>query len=301
MMNDNFKEDIKAKGEVGIKWLKDIPQIIQKIEKNWDIKVGKPFDLYFNYVVNAFKNDGTKVVLKIVFPNDKQFQSEVDALKVFNGEGCIKLLEVDLEHFTMLLEKAEPGVALDPWKNDNEATRVIASVIKKLGKPVPSQHHFSDAKDFVTEIAEYKQNYKGEKNPLPEYLIEKCEELINHLIKTSTKLVVNHGDLHHGNILSAQREPWLSIDPKGIVAEPAFETASMLRNPYPELGRQPNIDEILANRIHILAEELELNPARIQQWGLVQAILGAIWRVEDYGTHFEHSVEIATVLDKIKV
>lgn len=300
-MNDNFKEDIKSKGEVGVRWLKEIPRIIKKLEKDWEIKVGRPFDLYFNYVVSATRTDGTNVVLKIVFPDDKQFQSEVDALSVFNGEGSVKLLEVNLEHFAMLLEKAEPGVALDPWKDDNEATRVIASVIRKLGKPVPSQHHFSDVKDFAKEIAKYKQNYKGADNPLPEYLTDQAEELIKHLIKTSTNLVVNHGDLHHGNILSAQRELWLAIDPKGIIAERTFETGSMLRNPYPELGKQFNIDEVLTNRIHILADELELDPVRIQQWGLVQAVLGAIWRVEDYGTHFEHSIEIAQVLNKIKV
>lgn len=299
-MNDNFQEDIKAKGEMGVKWLKEIPQIIKQLEKDWEIKVGKPFDLYFNYAVSATRNDGASVVLKIVFPDDKQFQSEVDALKVFNGESCVTLLEVDSEHFTMLLEKAEPGVALDPWKDDNEATKVIASVIKKLAKPVPQQHHFTDVKDFAKDISNFKQKYK-ESNPLPEYLIDKAEELIKHLIDTSTSVVVNHGDLHHGNILSAEREPWLAIDPKGIVAEPTFETGSMLRNPYPELANKPDIDEILTNRIRILAEELELDPIRIQQWGLVQAILGAIWRVEDYGTHFEHSIEIAKVLDKTKV
>lgn len=60
-MNDNFKVDIKAKGEVGVKWLKDIPEIIQQLEKDRDINIGEAFDLYFNYVVSAILSDGTKV------------------------------------------------------------------------------------------------------------------------------------------------------------------------------------------------------------------------------------------------
>lgn len=300
MMNSNFKEDISKKGEVGTRWLKSIPEIIRNLEKDWGIKAGKQFDIYFNYVLNATKNDGTKVVLKIVFPEDKSFQSEIDALRVFNGEGCVRLLEVSLNHFALLLEKAVPGVALDPSKDENETTRIIASIIKKLNKPVPSQHHFEDVKDFAKKISDYKQKYK-DNNPLPQYLVDKAEDLINYLIKTSQELVVNHGDLHYGNVLSAKRETYLAIDPKGIVAEKAFETGCILRNPYPTLVKQPNVKEILLTRIKILAEELELDPERIKQWGFVQAVLGAIWRVEDYGTHYEHSIKIAEILNQIKV
>lgn len=300
-MNNNFLEDVKSKGEVGVKWLKEIPQIIKYLERKWEIKVGEPFDLSFNYVVSATRANSTKAVLKIMFPDAKAFQSEVDALKVFDGEGSVKLFEVSLEHFAMLLERAMPGIPLKPLEDDKQATKTLASVIKKLQKPVPKQHHFTDVKDFAKEIAEYKVNYRGAKNPLPKYLVDKAEEIIKYLIATSTKVVVNHGDLHHGNILSAQREPWLAIDPKGIVAERAYETGCMLRNPYPKLIKQPNLENILTSRIQILAEELELDPIRIKQWGFVQTVLGAIWRVEDYGTHYEHSVEIAKVLDKIKI
>ncbi len=298
-MNSNFKEDISKKGEVGVKWLKEIPQIIKDLEEKWDIKAGKPFEIYFNYLLNAKRSDGTNVVLKIVFPDDKSFQSEIDALKVFNGEGSIRLLEVSMEHFAMLLEKAEPGVAL-PWQDEEKATRVIASIIKKLNKPVSDKHHFQQVTEFAKGISAFKQEYKDH-NPLPQSLVDKAEELINYLIQTSKDVVVNHGDLHYGNVLSAEREPFLAIDPKGIVAEKAFETGCMLRNPYPDLAKLPDVQKILTTRIQILAEELELDPERIKQWGFVQAVLGAIWRVEEYGTHYEHSIEIAQVLKKIKI
>src|SRR6266567_6137524 len=42
---------------------------------------------------------------------------------------------------------------------------------------------------------------------------------------SSAEPVLVHGDLHHDNVLSSARAGWLAIDPKGVAAEPAYETS----------------------------------------------------------------------------
>jgi streptomycin 6-kinase len=77
---------------------------------------------------------------------------------------------------------------------------------------------------------------------------------------------VCHQDLQGSNVLEARREPWLAIDPKPIVAEPAFDVASLLRD------RRWSIDRaIIQRRLDLLAAELDLDRDRMQGWGLAHA------------------------------
>ena len=49
-----------------------------------------------------------------------------------------------------------------------------------------------------------------------------------------------HTDLHYENVLAADREPWLAIDPKPVSGDPHYELAPMLWNRFDELdGRRP--------------------------------------------------------------
>jgi streptomycin 6-kinase len=109
-----------------------------------------------------------------------------------------------------------------------------------------------------------------------------------------------HGDLHHYNILSAERQPWLAIDPKGIVGEPAYETGALIRNPVPQILSAPNLDRILARRIHQLSDELGYDRQRVYGWAVAQAVLSAWWTYEDtegnVGEDFYKFLEFTKVL-----
>jgi streptomycin 6-kinase len=89
--------------------------------------------------------------------------------------------------------------------------------------------------------------------------------------------------LHHFNILSAQRQPWLAIDPKGILGEPAYETGAFIRNPIPDIYSAPNLTRLLDRRIRLFAEVLGFDPTRIYGWATAQAVLSAWWTFEDNG------------------
>ena len=89
-----------------------------------------------------------------------------------------------------------------------------------------------------------------------------------------------HGDLHHYNVLFDNERGWVAIDPKGVVGELEYEIGAILRNPVelPELFADPAVVE---RRLKTLTGLLSLNYTRALIWSFAQAILSAIWGVED--------------------
>jgi len=301
-MNDEFVQIAKNRGKDGLKWLEDIPKIITQYEKKWSIKVFSPFKLSYNYVAPAEKLDGTQVVIKIGFPKDREFQTEIDALSVFNGDGIEKILEADKENWVMLIEKVTPGLPLSTLEDDEEATRILAGVMKKLWKPIPRENKFIPISEWMKAIPKLKLKYKGRKYPhISGALVDKAESLFEELIATSETPVLLHGDLHQDNILSSDRAGWLAIDPKGIAAERAYETGAMIRNPYPKMYKHPDLKEIITKRINILSEELEIDSQRIYKWCLAQTVLSAVWSIEDEGGRWEHALSVAEIMNEIKI
>lgn len=137
-------------------------------------------------------------------------------------------------------------------------------------------------------------HFGGGAGPLPVRLVETAESLFAELLASMDEPVLLHGDLHHWNILSAEREPWLALDPKGVVGEPAYEVGALLRNPLPGLLDTPNPGRILARRVDQLAEELGFDRQRLIGWGVAQAVLSAWWSIEDHGEHREGWKEAMT-------
>lgn len=299
-MSSDFIKHAKAYGTEGELWLENIPQRITEYEKKWSLKILPPFKLTYNYVAPAIRVDGSNAVIKMGFPKEREFQTEINALEVFNGEGIEKLLEADRESGVILIERVIPGVPVSKLADD-EATKRIASVIKRLHKPVPKNNTFITISAWTTDLFKVRDWYNGTTGPLPQYLIDKAQSLFTDLIATQATPQLVHGDLHHDNVLSSKRDGWLAIDPKGIVAEPCYETAAMLRNPGGRVLKQSNPAEFLKRRIELLAEELAFDRQRILQWAIAQTTLAAVWSIDKSGKGWEEDMAIAEVLNTIKL
>ena len=138
--------------------------------------------------------------------------------------------------------------------------------------------------------------FGGSSGPLPEILVARAEGLFSELLASAGEPTLLHSDLHHINILSARREPWLAIDPKGVLGERAYELGAFLYNLLPEFPRRRDLRKILARRIDILCERLELDRQRVVGYGLAQAVLSACWDVEDGVPGWERTIRVAEVL-----
>lgn len=290
---------IELRGAAGAEWLERLPAIIADCEQRWSLTVDSPFpQISANYVAPAVRAGDIPAVLKISLP-EEEFMAEAEALGIFNGRGAVRLLELDLDQGTMLLERLEPGAPLDTIEDDEKAMSIAADVLQQLWRPAPADHPFPLVSDWARGILRLRRHFGGETGPLPAALVKEAEALFDKLIPSQAELRLLHGDLHHGNILAAHRRPWLAIDPKGVVGEPAFDVGALLYNPV-ELLDAPWPGKVLERRIDQLAEELNLDGARVRGWGLSRAVLAAYWGWEDSGQVWEEALAFAELLVGIR-
>ncbi len=290
---------VEVFGDAGADWLAGLPALLNDCQQSWGLTLQPPFPLSYNYTAPAVRADGTEVVLKVGVPNP-ELRSEIAALRVYDGRGAVRLLDSDPDRGVLLLERIRPGTPLVELEDDDAATAIAGEVMKELWRPPPADHPFRSVADWAAGLQRLRARYDGGTGPLPAGMVEMAEERFRVLLASTTAPVLLHGDLHHWNILRSERGTWLSLDPKGIVGEPAYEVGALLRNPLPALLRSGNPKRTLARRVDLLAERLGFDRARLLAWGAAQAVLSAWWHIEDHGSGWEPAMAVAQILSELE-
>jgi streptomycin 6-kinase len=292
--------------ERGDAFLDALPKSIEEASAQWGLtNVESAPTLSYNYVAFADRGD-EKVVLKMGVPN-RELLSEVQALRLFNGNGACQLLEHDEEKAWMLLERLTPGEMLTTVKDDDEATRIAAEVMKQIWRPLGSvtlseakgldthsqgffgreerslrmtdSSKFIPLSDWFDGLKKIRPTFNGESGPFKESILQRVEEWIEFAFAENHHPALIHGDFHHYNILSSDRG-WLIIDPKGVIGPAGYEVGPLLMNPWGVLNGDSS-QLITKRRIDILHEHLGFERERIHEWGLAHAVLSAWWCIED--------------------
>ncbi len=285
-------------GEVGVEWLDGLPSLIADCARRWSLDVKPPFEpLSYNYVAPATRADGVDVVLKIGVPNP-ELLTEIEALRLYDGRGIVRLLDADRDQGILLLERLKPGTTLLSIADDDDerATSIAAQVMQQLWMPAPPGNTFPPVARWALGMKRLRDHFDGGCGPLPTALVVMAETLFDELLGSMAEPVLLHGDLHHQNILAAERSPWLALDPKGLIGEPAYEVGALLRNSMPQPFSAPRSKRVLARRVDRLAEELGFERARLVGWGVAQAVLSAWWCIEDHGHGWEWGIACAELL-----
>jgi streptomycin 6-kinase len=302
ILSQEFLRNIRNTfGDDGSDWLERLPDIITICERRWSLEVSPPFaNLSYNYVAPARRSDGTDLVLKMGVPRP-ELEREIEALRAYDGRGSVRLLDTEPDQGVLLLERLKQGRMLsDLWPgNDDEATIIAAGVMRQLWRPVTPHHNFKKIEKCFEGLARLRFEFNGGCGPFPVRLVETAESLYKDLSQSMGEPVLLHGDLHHFNILSAAREPWLAIDPKGVVGETAYDVGALLRNPVPDVFERSDLDHILDRRVAILAEILDLDRRRFLGWGVAQAVLSAWWSYKDNDSKWRDVLLVADQLTKL--
>lgn len=268
---------------VGV-WCDELDNIharLARCEERWSLRIGGRFaEASDHYVAPVIRSDGTAAVIKLGRPG-LELRCEIEALRIFEGRGSVRLLDADPEEGCLLLEQLKPGTPLSSLENDGQAITAAVKVMQQLWRPVPAAHSFPSIAEWAAGLGKLRQRFSGGTGPLPVRLVEEAETLFTELIATMAEPVLLHGDLHPGNILAAERQPWLAVDPKGVAGEPACELWPLLVNP---------------RRVDQLADELDLDRQRIRAWGIAQGVLAAWWCIEDHGAGWEWAINRAEAL-----
>ena len=294
---DGFSQKvIDVHGDAGADWLSRLAETIADCERRWSLQVLPQFPLLsFNYVAPVTCADGTEAVLKLGVPH-QEFTAEMEALRVYDGGGMVRLLEGEPAVGAMLLERLKPGALLSSVPDDEQATSIAVQVMKQIRKPLPPDNQFPTVSIWASGLGRLRERFPGATGPIPALLLERAEALFSELIGSMSAPVLLHGDLHHENILSAERGPWLAIDPKGVVGEAEYEVGAFLRN---RLFLGPRPGRLLARRVDQFVEELGFDRERVLGWSLAQAVLSAWWSFEDRGHVWGEAIACAELLAEL--
>lgn len=296
---ENFTQrTIQMNGEAGRAWIKALPATLETYARRWALTLQPPFALSYNYVCPALRTDGSEAVLKLGFPH-RELLSEMHALQHFDGRGIVRMLEADFEHQVFLLERIRPGVELVTVKDDEQASRVTAQVMQQLWQPVKTDRPLITVEIWTAGLAELRPYFDGSTGPFSEILVDAAEQIFADFVPSQGERVLLHGDLHHWNILSATRQPWLALDPKGVIGEREYEIGAMLRNPELENYSDAELKQLQSRRIDIFAEMLGFDRQRMLGWGLAQAVLSAWWSVEEEGDFGQQAMRCAQALSDL--
>jgi streptomycin 6-kinase len=248
-----------------INWLERLPSLLQTLAFRWSLTIGAPFaDASCAWVAPVTHMDGTSSVLKIGMPH-MEGEHEADGLRFWNGEPTVSLLEVDDEAGAMLLERCEPGTPLGTMA-ESEQDVTIASMLRRLWRVPTEPHPFRRLSEMT---ALWASETQVDIDRWPDAgLVREGLNLFQELGRAAPGDVLLATDLHAGNVLRARREPWLVIDPKPFVGDPAYDATQHLLNRRERLRSDP--DETIRRMVDLLGLEFE----RVKLWTFARAAAG---------------------------
>jgi streptomycin 6-kinase len=293
---------VGAWGVEGARFIERLPAQVVQVADEWGLTLGEPLTMSFHWVSRVRMAGGGEAVLKLGPPGSRDLAHEAVTLRHYAGRGAVRLLRADVPAGALLLELAVPGVpaSVVPPERDLVATAAIITVMHRLHRPAGEGHGLPllldrDSSSFVDHL----RRYPGEE-PFPRRLVPRALGLLRELCASAPAPVVLHGDLHHDNVLRASslrpNEPWLAIDPHGVVGDPGAEVGAMLYNPDPP-RRDPQLVALVPARIEQLADGLALPVDRVVAWGFVQAVLSEVWTAEVPGAPVTRALDVALALE----
>lgn len=300
---ESFVTNIRsAFSEAGEKFLVELPALIKKASRRWGLKDVQPVpNLSYNFVAFASRDPSPsgrrqgegKVILKIGVPCP-ELTSEMQALKLFNGEGACKLWDCDEEKGFLLIERLEPGKMLADMEDDDESTHIAINVMQRLWRTAPENGKFIRLENWFEGLKDIRPRFNGGTGPIPEKILGRVEALLPELCDTASVLM--HGDFHHYNILSSERG-WLIIDPKGVIGPAGYEIGPFMLNPWIKPMDRTKFEVQAKRRVDIFRERLGWEREKILGWALAHSVLSAFW---DLGLDPAYAIAAAEIFSTLK-
>lgn len=264
-------------GEVAQRWLSAVPTHVAEVAEQWDLTLGDQIEHggVGSIIIAATTRDRTDAVLKLSVPHPEA-RHEAIALARWQGDGAVSVLRASDDGFTLLLERCRPGT--DLWDAGiDEQVEVVVDLLPRIWlAPRPD--------DPFTELAATAARWeagmyaKAAAMGVPDDVAGRARQWSARLRADPPRRLL-HGDFHPGNVLATQRRPWLVIDPKPWLGDPAFDLAQVLMNwALVEAGETLGAVDQIRLRARQLADGLGLDVDRVLGWAVVKSIGWAFGR-----------------------
>ena len=282
---------IKSHSERDGEWLRALPTTAAHYLDQWDLTVtGQPLNGAASLILPVVRRDGAEAMLKLQPVNDES-EDEALALRTWSRDDVVEVLEDDPATSTLLLERLEPRT-LNDVPDHVEATRTLAELLSRLNAvPAPpgirrladiAGQMVDDAPGLIPSLAD------SDERALMQRLSARVAEMLPH---AGDRLL--HWDLHYGNVMAAQRQPWLVIDPKPLAGDPGFDVFPVLWNRWDDLVATGDLDRAIRDRFDLMLEVTGIERDPAIGWTAARILQNVLWDVEGGETRMD--VELVAV------
>ncbi|MEU6641707.1 aminoglycoside phosphotransferase family protein [Saccharomonospora sp. NPDC046836] len=286
----------KHSGATGRAWIAALPRLAADFLDRWDLRLdGPPAHGMASLVLPVRRADDTPAALKLQAVSEDNAATSV-GLRVWNGNGVVRLLDHDPDTGTMLLERLDAARPLSSLPDDNAALQILAELLARLvAVPAPEGiRHLADIAAAM--LDQVPRAVPALRNPAEQQLVRTCASAVAELITEPGDRLL-HWDLHYDNILAGHREPWLAIDPEPLAGDPGFDLLPALDNRWDEVVAGGDVRRAVLRRFDLLTEVLHLDRQHATGWTLGRVLQNALWDIEDGETALAPpQVAIATAL-----
>nr|WP_237527595.1 MULTISPECIES: aminoglycoside phosphotransferase family protein [unclassified Streptomyces] len=271
-------------GEPGRAFIAALPARVREFVERWELTVdGDPMHGMAALVLPVVCADGTPAAVKFQLL-DEETEGEPVALRVWDGDGAVRLLDHDAATGTMLLERLDSGRMLSTMADTRKAVLVLAELLARL-TATPAPEGMRRLGDIAAEMVDdLPQALRTIADPAERALVERCGGAVREVMGEPGDRML-HWDLHFENVLASDREPWLAIDPKPLAGDPGFDL-------WPAIDNKFDADDVLW-RFDAMTEVLSLDRERARAWTLGRVLQNALWEAEDGRPMVADDMEIA--------
>ena len=252
-----------ASDEGRLAWMARLPTIVGELEQRWSLEVGEPFEPggHTAWVAPVRDLQGRELVLKVGWLHSEA-QDEASGLREWEGRGSVRLYAAEEQQDTtvLLIERCRPGTSLAS-KPDEEQDNIIAELMQRLWIEPASARGFRPLQLMCDEWAdEFEEKSAAGRSSIDPGLAREGMALFRSLPATADRSVLLCTDLHADNVLEAEREPWLVIDPKPYVGDPTYDPLQHLLNCEDRLMTDP------VGLARHMADLVDVSPERLLLW-----------------------------------
>ncbi|MFD4341996.1 aminoglycoside phosphotransferase family protein [Streptomyces anulatus] len=283
-------------GAEGRAWIAGLPALAADMLARWELeRDGTPRAGEASLVLPVLRPDGTPAVLRLQMPRQETAAALI-GLRAWNGTGMVRLLDHDPASASMLLERLDGARTLASIDDDDVAMTALAELHARL-VAVPAPQGLRSLGDIASEmLARVPRAITRLAAPADRRLLRNWASAVAELVDEPGDRML-HWDLHYGNVLAAQREPWIAIDPEPLAGDPGFDLWPALDSRWDDVVAKGDTPRIVRRRFDLLTDVLGLDRARATGWTLGRLLQNSLWDIDDGETRLApSSVTIAESL-----
>ncbi len=267
-------------GEEGRAWIAGLPALAADLLERWQLRRdGGVRSGQASLVLPVLRPDGTRAVLKLQLPREETAAALI-GLRAWNGDGMVRLLDHDPASSSMLLERLDGARTLASIDDDDVAMGILADLHARL-VAVPAPQGLRGLGDVAAAMLEQvPQAVARLTDPADRDLLRGWASAVAELADEPGDRLL-HWDLHYDNVLAAEREPWIAIDPEPLAGDPGFDLWPALDSRWDDVVAQGEPLRVVRRRFDLLTDTLGLDRARAAGWTLGRLLQNALWDIED--------------------